>query len=86
MRYKTGDKAVVRSDLIIFDEKYFNDDDDEWNTVTEEMAALGGQEVTIIYDEDFNQYEVEEDTNRYHWTDDMFEKISSVELDVSDLI
>lgn len=86
MRYKTGDKAIVRSDLIVGDEQYFNDDNDEWNTVTEEMAKLAGQEVTIIYDEYFDQYMVAEDRHHYHWTDSMFEQSIGAEIDVSDLV
>lgn len=86
MRYKTGDKAVVRSDLIVIDERCYNDDNDEWNTVTEEMAELAGQEVTLVYDERARQYTVKELPGFYHWTDSMFEQSIGAEIDVSDLI
>lgn len=86
MRYKDGDRAVVRSDLIEWNKKYYNDDGVEWNNVVAGMMELAGKEVTIRVFADYRQYFVDEDVCGCCWTDDMFEKMPSVEVDVLNYI
>lgn len=71
MRYKVGDRVVIRSD-IVESERYYSDDGEESNSVTESMAEMAGQVMTIkrIYD---GQYILEEDEWGWRWVDGMFE-------------
>lgn len=69
MKYKVGDKVLVREDLIEFEQyKYIS--------FVPSMNPFKGKIVTI-YNVTDRYYIIEEDSKRYHWTDDMFsEKVS----------
>jgi len=65
MRYKIGDKVMIKKDL--------HEGHDYEVFATEEMEAYAGQVVTIDYvDADNKVYEIKED-DEWYWTEDMFE-------------
>lgn len=70
MKYKPGDKVVVRSDLQR-GKHYFNENGDGCDVATTPMTELCGKIVTIkrvVGD----KYYIKEDRNRFCWTDEMF--------------
>ena len=64
MKYKIGDKVIVREDLIEF-EHY------KEVLFVPSMSSFKGKIVTIYYTTDIG-YKIKEDSKRYYWTDDMF--------------
>ena len=66
MKYNVGDKVKVKENLS-------EDDSNEELEVCSQMLRFRGQWVTIsgVF-EDENCYELEEDSNKYGWTDKMF--------------
>ena len=64
MKYKIGDKVLVREDLIEY-EKYKD------ISFVPSMNPFKGKIVTI-YDFTDRGYRIEEDYKKYRWTDDMF--------------
>lgn len=74
MKYKPGDKVVVRSDLQC-GEYYFNENGDGCDVATTLMTKLCGQVVAIervVGD----KYYIKEDRNRFCWTDEMFVRLN----------
>jgi hypothetical protein len=72
MKYKVGDKARVRNDLV-HGEKYGS------NTFISDMAKYKGAEVTIATintSKYLYGYEIEEDGRNWIWTDEMLEDVS----------
>lgn len=73
LKYKVGNKVIVRKDLDEYKYYRMEHKEDIRNTVTSEMYALRGQIVEI---EDINerieQYKVKGSFD-VHWTDEMFE-------------
>ena len=63
-KYNIGDKVIVKDDLIEY-EKYKD------VSFVPAMSPFKGKIVTI-YDTTDRDYKIEEDSKRYHWTDDMF--------------
>lgn len=70
MRYKAGDKVVVRHDLIE-GETYYMDDGDSHDCVVSAMMPFVGEIVTIQSSPFGNKYRIE--GSDCWWTDDMFE-------------
>lgn len=73
MRYKVGDRVVVRSDLTA-DRVYYMDDGETHDVATASMVQLAGQIVTIKTVSG-NKYTIEE--FRCWWTDEMFDGLES---------
>lgn len=75
MKYKIGDKVRVKS-LEWYNENKRGPFGDVWNVsriFTQEMSKYCGKILTIeSVSEDFKDYQVKE-TDKYFWTDDMFE-------------
>ena len=68
MKYKVGDKVRVRTDLVDcknYGEINYVSDMDEWK----------GKVVTISFVGNDNYYEIEEDTEKWAWSDEMFENV-----------
>lgn len=77
MKYKVGDKVIVRSDL---------NEDVKYNGMypVDDMVYLKGEVVTIIeiiYD--CEQYKIREDGNLYYWKDDMFQGLATDEQTIN---
>lgn len=76
MKYKAGDKVVIRKDLIE-DETYGCD------SVVEDMLEFLGKIVTITGTEcngfGFEEYNIKEDRQYWGWTDEMIEGLAPVE-------
>lgn len=70
MKYRIGDKVIVRRDLDI-NKRYFMEDASGSNDVTTEMLELCGKQVEII-DIVYGQYRIDELDYGYRWTDEMF--------------
>ena len=71
MKYKVGDKVRVREDLST-DKRY------DGCNVTPSMTVFLGKTVTIHkVREAINRYEIEEDYEKWNWTDGMFEPLES---------
>ena len=70
MKYKPGDKVRVREDLEAYRE--YRMESGYTDTAVEEMLLFRGKIVTIFGFSD-NAYLVEEDTENWNWTDEMFE-------------
>ena len=64
MKYKVGDKVLVREDLAA-DNWYGNE------IVVSGMTCLKGKIVTINKVQ-YDKYEIEEDDKIWNWTDEMF--------------
>lgn len=75
MKYKNGDKVKVKS-IEWYNKNKRGPFGDVWNTpriFTQEMSKYCGKVLTIeSVSEDFKDYQVKE-TDKYFWTDDMFE-------------
>ena len=75
MKYKVGDKVVVRTDLLDM-ELYHNADNSACDIATEDMLEFSGQTVTITRISDFwgngKKYRLKEDEEKCTWTDEMF--------------
>ena len=80
MKYKIGDKVVVREDLRRNREYFMESGIDNSNTVTDEMMKLRGKVVTItdITNTSGNgQYVINNQEGRFSflWTDEMFKGV-----------
>lgn len=73
MKYKIGDKVLVRSDLEE-SKKYGN------AVVMSNMLYFKGKIVTIEHVDHFNCYRIKEDPDQWHWTDEMFVGKESEEI------
>lgn len=71
MKYKVGDKVVVRNDLRT-DRRYLMENGIVGNSVTDEMVKLRGRVVTIR--SCGRQYKIDESV--FSWTDYMFEGLA----------
>ena len=65
MKYKIGDKVLVRSDLE--EGKIYGDE-----VVMSDMLYFKGKIVTIEHVDHPNCYRIKEDPDQWHWTDEMF--------------
>lgn len=73
MKYKIGDKVLVRSDL------------EEGKTygvevVMSDMLFFKGKIVTIEHVDHPDYYRIKEDPDQWHWTDEMFSEKTSEEV------
>ena len=73
MKYKIGDKVLVRPDLEE-GEKYGDE------TFMSEMLHLKGKIVTIEHVDHPNCYRIKEDSDQWHWTDEMFSEKEPEEI------
>lgn len=71
MRYKVGDKVRVRKDLEVG--KYYGSD-----LFAKEMKKYAGKTTTVNKITSNNKYRLEEDENKWCWTDEMLEDVESV--------
>ena len=78
MKYKVGDKVRIREDLVM-GENYGG------SVVVDDMTDMGGSVVTIERVGYFGYY-IEEDTDEYCWTDEMFEPVEEMEMSVEEAI
>lgn len=82
MKYKVGDRVVVRSDLRI-GTTYYMEDREDYDSLVDEMAKLMGCTVTIT--RAGSKYRIRE--CRFNWTDEMFAGLEDeLETDVTYLI
>ena len=65
MKYKIGDKVLVRSDLK--EGKTYGDE-----VVMSDMLYLKGKIVTIEHVDHPDYYRIKEDPDQWHWTNEMF--------------
>lgn len=91
MKYKAGDRVLVRDDLVLH-KSYYMDEGFEYNNFVTEMIPLRGQVVTIK-EIMFGQYKIEEPCNGCYWTDEMFvgladhtEDQGEMDIDCSQLV
>ena len=70
MKYKIGDKVLVRPDLE--EGKTYGDE-----VVMSDMLYLKGKIVTIEHVDHPNHYRIKEDPDQWHWTDEMFSEKES---------
>ena len=77
MKYKVGDKVVVREDLHRNREYSMESDIDNSNTATDEMVKLRGKVVTVTDVSENGQYVINNQKGRFSflWTDEMFEGV-----------
>ena len=73
MKYKIGDKVLVRSDLK--EGKKYGDE-----VVISDMLFFRGKIVTIEHIDHPNCYRIKEDPDRWNWTDEMFIEKESEEV------
>ena len=73
MKYKIGDKVLVRSDLE--EGKKYGDE-----VVMSDMLFFKGKIVTIEHIDHPNCYRIKEDPDQWHWTDEMFVGKESEEI------
>ena len=73
MKYKIGDKVLVRSDLE--EGKKYGDE-----VVMSDMLFFKGKIVTIEHVDHPNDYRIKEDPDQWHWTDEMFDEKESEEI------
>ena len=73
MKYKIGDKVLVRSDLE--EGKKYGDE-----VVISDMLYFKGKIVTIEHIDHPNYYRIKEDPDQWHWTDEMFSGNESEEI------
>lgn len=78
MKYKVGDKVVVREDLRRNREYSMESDIDNSNTATDEMVKLRGKVVTITDVSENGQYVINNQEGRFSflWTDEMFKGVA----------
>lgn len=84
MKYKIGDKVLIRSDLE--EGKKYGDE-----VVMSDMLFFKGKIVTIEHVDHPNCYRIKEDLDQWHWTDEMFvgkesEDFSSEEFDSQSIL
>ena len=73
MKYKIGDKVLVRSDLE--EGKKYGDE-----VVMSDMLFFRGKIVTIEHVDHPYCYRIKEDPDQWHWTDEMFDEKESEEI------
>ena len=73
MKYQVGDKILVRPDLE--ENKKYGD-----KVVISDMLYFKGKIVTIEHVDYHNHYRIKEDSNQWHWTDEMFSGNESEEI------
>ena len=73
MKYKIGDKVLVRPDLE--EGKTYGDE-----VVMSDMLFFRGKIVTIKHIDHPNCYRIKEDPDQWHWTDEMFSGNESEEI------
>lgn len=73
MKYKIGDKVLVRPDLE--EGKKYGD-----AVVMSDMLSFRGKIVTIEHVDHPNCYRIKEDPDQWHWTDEMFVGKESEEI------
>ena len=73
MKYKIGDRVLVRSDLE--EGKKYGDE-----VVMSDMLYFKGKIVTIEHVDYPNHYRIKEDPDQWHWTDEMFSGKESEEV------
>ena len=73
MKYKIGDKVLVRSDLE--ESKKYGDE-----VVISDMLYFKGKIVTIEHVDHPNCYRIKEDPDQWSWTDEMFSGKESEEV------
>ena len=73
MKYKIGDKVLVRSDLE--EGKIYGDE-----VVMSDMLFFRGKIVTIEHVDHPCCYRIKEDPDQWHWTDEMFDEKESEEI------
>lgn len=73
MKYKIGDKVLVRPDLE--EGKKYGD-----AVVMSDMLSFRGKIVTIEHVDHPNCYRIKEDPDQWHWTDEMFSGKVSKEI------
>ena len=78
MKYKIGDKVVVREDLRRNREYSMGSGIDNSNTVTDEMMKLRGKVVTVTDVSENGQYVINNQEGRFSflWTDEMFKGVA----------
>ena len=86
MRYSIGDRGRVRHDFMDFDDwdEFSMDDGSSRIQINRHMRSYAGEEAVIAGFDEEDRYRIDLDRNRWHWTDEMFENIPTVEVDVSD--
>lgn len=79
MKYKVGDKVLIRDDLLE-DETYYDDDEIYHDTVNDSMVLFGGQIATITSITSTG-YRINLDNSRWNWMDDMFNgKVKGIDI------
>ena len=73
MKYKIGDKVLVRPDLE--EDKKYGDE-----VVMSDMLFFRGKIVTIEHVDHPCCYRIKEDPDQWHWTDEMFDEKESEEI------
>lgn len=73
MKYKIGDKVLVRSDLE--EGKKYGDE-----VVMSDMLYFKGKIVTIEHVDYPNHYRIKEDPDQWYWTDEMFSEKEPEEI------
>lgn len=73
MKYKIGDKVLVRPDLE--EGKKYGDE-----VVMSNMLYLKGKIVTIEHIDHPNYYRIKEDPDQWYWTDEMFSEKEPEEI------
>ena len=73
MKYKIGDKVLVKSDLE--EGKTYGDE-----VVMSDMLYFKGKIVTIEHVDHPNYYRIKEDPDQWHWTGEMFSEKTSEEV------
>ena len=78
MKYKIGDKVVVREDLRRNREYSMESDIDNSNTAIDEMMKLRGKVVTVTDVNKNGQYVINNQKGRFSflWTDEMFKGVA----------
>lgn len=87
MKYKPGDKVMIRSDLQE-DVDYAEENSGNGLNIASDMLEYAGQVVTIAHNRQF-YYGVEEDDHEWNWSIGMFDpsygEFDSTEVDTSGL-
>ena len=73
MKYKVGDKVLIRRDLIC-GQRYYNENSQVFDIMTHYKTLFCGKVVTIgAIDERFQKYYIKENPHMFSWTDGMFD-------------